>query len=236
MRCLPAKARGGHRAGLHVHDLLYSRQSFDATGSQPGLGPGQGSGDRRRRGQSAFAPAVSLALDPSRAGGDLTNRRPAQLESLRVRNGNIKLMKPAGNSRYRLILVALFGLAPGPKPVRAYCRCGLMLAVCLPAGGGGLAQSETPDTRFQTQSSVSFRNEVMAVFSKAGCNAGTCHGNKNGKGGFKLSLRGQDPEADYLMLTRDLFSLRVNPLEPEQSLVLLKPTTQVSHQVGLRFG
>ena len=42
---------------------------------------------------------------------------------------------------------------------------------------------------------VSFRNDVMAVISKAGCNAGTCHGNKNGKGGFKLSLRGQDPEA-----------------------------------------
>src|SRR5437867_2158297 len=84
-------------------------------------------------------------------------------------------------------------------------------------------------------SKVSFCNDVMAVISKAGCNAGTCHGNKNGKGGFKLSLRGQDPEADYRTLTRDLFSLRVNPLEPEQSLVLLKPTTQVSHQGGLRF-
>ena len=29
--------------------------------------------------------------------------------------------------------------------------------------------------------SVSFRNDVMAVISKAGCNAGTCHGNQNGK-------------------------------------------------------
>src|SRR5688572_28125414 len=35
---------------------------------------------------------------------------------------------------------------------------------------------------------VSFRNDVMAVLSKAGCNLGTCHGNANGKGGFKLSL------------------------------------------------
>src|SRR5438874_11380235 len=109
------------------------------------------------------------------------------------------------------------------KPVRAFCRGGLMLAVCLPVCGGGLAQSETPDTRPPTQSSVSFRNEVMAVFSKAGCNAGTCHGNKNGKGGFKLSLRGQDPETDYLSLTRDLFGRRLDLLEPEQSLVLLKP-------------
>src|SRR2546422_4545531 len=77
---------------------------------------------------------------------------------------------------------------------------------------------------------VSFRNDVMAVISKAGCSAGTCHGNKNGKGGFKLSLRGQDPDVDYLTLTRDLFARRIDSLEPEQSLILLKPTTQVAHE------
>jgi hypothetical protein len=82
---------------------------------------------------------------------------------------------------------------------------------------------------------ISFRNDVMAVLSKAGCNAGTCHGNKNGKGGFKLSLRGQDQDVDYATLTRDLFSRRINPLEPEQSLMLLKPTQQVAHEGGLRF-
>jgi hypothetical protein len=83
--------------------------------------------------------------------------------------------------------------------------------------------------------SVSFRNDVMAVLSKAGCNAGTCHGNKNGKGGFKLSLRGQDPDADHLTLTRDALGRRINSLQPEQSLILLKPTTEVSHEGGLRF-
>src|SRR3989475_12727196 len=82
---------------------------------------------------------------------------------------------------------------------------------------------------------VSFRNDVMAVLSKAGCNAGTCHGNKNGKGGFKLSLRGQDPNTDYLTLTRDSLARRINPLEPEESLMLLKPNTQVAHEGGLRF-
>ena len=85
------------------------------------------------------------------------------------------------------------------------------------------------------QTEASFRLDVMAVLSKAGCSAGTCHGNKNGKGGFKLSLRGQDPNLDYLSLTRDLFSRRVSPLEPEQSLILLKPTTQLAHEGGLRF-
>src|SRR5882762_3920943 len=82
---------------------------------------------------------------------------------------------------------------------------------------------------------VSFRNDVMAVLAKAGCSAGTCHGNKYGKGGFKISLRGQDPDLDYLALTRDQFGRRINPLDPDQSLMLLKPTTQIAHEGGLRF-
>ncbi|MBM3837292.1 MAG: DUF1553 domain-containing protein [Verrucomicrobia bacterium] len=82
---------------------------------------------------------------------------------------------------------------------------------------------------------VSFRNDVMAVLSKAGCNAGTCHGNKNGKGGFKLSLRGQDPDTDYQTLTRDALGRRINSLDPDQSLLLLKPTARVSHEGGSRF-
>ncbi|HZO86275.1 MAG TPA: DUF1549 domain-containing protein [Verrucomicrobiae bacterium] len=82
---------------------------------------------------------------------------------------------------------------------------------------------------------VSFRNDVMAVISKAGCNAGTCHGNANGKAGFKLSLRGEDPQFDFLALTRDLFGRRTNPFDPDQSLILVKATAQVAHEGGVRF-
>ena len=40
---------------------------------------------------------------------------------------------------------------------------------------------------------VSFSRDVMAVLSKAGCNGGACHGNQNGKGGFKtLALWGEN--------------------------------------------
>src|SRR5262249_4297430 len=56
----------------------------------------------------------------------------------------------------------------------------------------------------------SFRNEVMAVLSRAGCNQGTCHGNQNGKNGFKLSLRGDDPARDLTALTRDMLARRSN--------------------------
>jgi hypothetical protein len=86
-----------------------------------------------------------------------------------------------------------------------------------------------------TASPVSFRNDVVPVLSKAGCSLGTCHGNKYGKGGFKLSLRSQDPDLDFLALTRDAAARRVNAMEPEHSLMLLKPTTQVPHEGGARF-
>ena len=40
---------------------------------------------------------------------------------------------------------------------------------------------------------VDFIRDVNPVMTKLGCNAGTCHGAKEGKYGFKLSLRGYDP-------------------------------------------
>jgi hypothetical protein len=82
---------------------------------------------------------------------------------------------------------------------------------------------------------ISFRNDVMAVLSKAGCNQGTCHGNQNGKNGFKLSLRGQDPEFDHAALTRDTLGRRVNPQRPAESLILLKATAAMPHEGGRRF-
>jgi hypothetical protein len=86
-----------------------------------------------------------------------------------------------------------------------------------------------------TAASVSFRNEIIPVLSKAGCSLGTCHGNKYGKGGFKISLRCQDPELDLVSLTREDAGRRVNLLDAEKSLLLLKATTQVPHEGGLRF-
>jgi len=81
----------------------------------------------------------------------------------------------------------------------------------------------------------SFRHDVMAVLSKAGCSLGTCHGNQNGKGGLKISLRGQDPKHDFVTLTRQLAGRRTNVLNPDDSLLLQKPAMQVPHEGGRRF-
>lgn len=81
----------------------------------------------------------------------------------------------------------------------------------------------------------SFNNEVMAVLSKAGCNTGTCHGNANGKGGLKLSLRGQAPDEDYLTLSRKSGARRIALLRPDESLLLRKPLMSIPHEGGRRF-
>jgi len=82
---------------------------------------------------------------------------------------------------------------------------------------------------------LTFRNHVLPVLTKVGCNSGPCHGALAGKNGLKLTLRGYDPEADYLSLTRQATARRVNPMEPARSLMLLKPTLAVSHGGGRRF-
>src|SRR5262245_53830860 len=82
---------------------------------------------------------------------------------------------------------------------------------------------------------VSFRQDVMPVLARAGCNQGACHGNLNGKGGFKLSLRGEDPVFDRTALSRDQFGRRANAFRPEESLLLQKPAMLVPHEGGRRF-
>ncbi|MEQ1861218.1 MAG: DUF1549 and DUF1553 domain-containing protein [Chthoniobacteraceae bacterium] len=82
---------------------------------------------------------------------------------------------------------------------------------------------------------VVYRRDVMALLSKAGCNAGGCHGNGQGKGGLKISLRGQDADLDWLAMVRDQGGRRVNLLEPERSLLLQKATAQLAHEGGQRF-
>lgn len=81
----------------------------------------------------------------------------------------------------------------------------------------------------------SFRNHVIPVMTKIGCNQGACHGALAGKNGFKLTLRGYDPEVDYDTLTRQSDGRRVSLSNPTQSLILLKPTFTIPHGGGKRF-
>ena len=79
---------------------------------------------------------------------------------------------------------------------------------------------------------ISYIRDVTPVLSKLGCNQGTCHGSKDGKNGFKLSLRGYDPIYDLRALTDDHAARRVNLASPDDSLMLLKATGAVPHVGG----
>jgi hypothetical protein len=81
----------------------------------------------------------------------------------------------------------------------------------------------------------SFRNHVIPVLTKLGCNSGACHGALAGKGGLKLSLRGYDPLGDHFVLTRQAGARRVNRQEPARSLMLMKPTLALPHGGGLKL-
>lgn len=97
-----------------------------------------------------------------------------------------------------------------------------LLSLCLPLAARG-------------EPAPSFRHDVMPLFSKMGCNAGACHGSGNGKGNLKLSLRGENPAADFAELTQNRKSKRLNVDDPDASFLLRKPAKLVEHEGGQRF-
>jgi hypothetical protein len=80
-----------------------------------------------------------------------------------------------------------------------------------------------------------FRNDVLPVLTRVGCNTGKCHGAASGKDGFRLSLFGYDPEGDHFRLTREMGGRRVNLASPDDCLVVNKATGRVPHTGGKRF-
>jgi hypothetical protein len=81
----------------------------------------------------------------------------------------------------------------------------------------------------------SFRNHVLPVLTKAGCNSGSCHGALSGKGGFRLSLRGYNPSRDHFNITKQSRGRRVELANPAASLFLVKPTGLVPHKGGVQL-
>ncbi|MEZ6139117.1 MAG: DUF1553 domain-containing protein [Zavarzinella sp.] len=90
-------------------------------------------------------------------------------------------------------------------------------------------------TGMKTPKAPDFIADVIPILTRTGCNSGACHGALAGKGGFKLSLRGYDPEADHFAITRQLRGRRTNTTEPEKSLLLLKGTRTIPHSGGTRI-
>ncbi len=97
---------------------------------------------------------------------------------------------------------------------------------------GRVAEVSVDVQHFEFDTEWSFRNHVLPVISKQGCNMGACHGAVAGKGGFRLSLRGYDPETDHHLITREARGRRIELSDPGRSLLLTKATTALKHTGG----
>lgn len=103
------------------------------------------------------------------------------------------------------------------------CQAAIALVLCFGAAPAG---AEPPQ---------SFRTDILPILTKAGCNAGACHGAATGQGGFKLSLLGYDPEEDHDRITREFGGRRIATARAEESLLLRKPSEEVEHEGGRRL-
>jgi Protein of unknown function (DUF1549)/Protein of unknown function (DUF1553) len=128
---------------------------------------------------------------------------------------NAKTVSVASNGLVR-------GLSDGQTTIRVEAR-GRVLTV--PVKVTGVAQIR----------SYHFENDIVPLLGRFGCNSSGCHGKAEGQNGFKLSVFGFDPAADYVALLKEARGRRVMPSAPERSLILTKPSGQVAHGGGLRI-
>ena len=94
---------------------------------------------------------------------------------------------------------------------------------------------DAPATSSASDRCWNFENDIIPVLSRFGCNTSGCHGKAEGQNGFKLSVFGFDPVADYEAIVQDGRGRRVFPSAPENSLLLLKATGQLPHGGGTRI-
>lgn len=102
-----------------------------------------------------------------------------------------------------------------------------VLLMAFLSSGDGAADGEV--------NTVDFDNSVIPILTKAGCNTGACHGAAVGRGGFRLSLYGGDPDFDFRSIVLELEGRRVNLPHPDKSLLVLKPTESIEHGGGTRL-
>ena len=191
------------------------------------------------------------ALEPEKAGPSLPEALPAgaQVASLDVQPSKVaiegkyqsaQLVITARLSSGELIDVTRIARLRVEGDVSTVSPLGQLKPVRNGAGtvrvelGAQTASVPVEVTGFGDPQPIDFIRDVNPVMTKLGCNAGTCHGAKDGKVGFKLSLRGYDPIFDVRSLKDDLAGRRLNVASPDDSLMLLKSTAGVPHEGGQR--
>jgi hypothetical protein len=119
------------------------------------------------------------------------------------------------------------------SPLARLLRPAALLLCCALSAPAAAASIDVPGAR--PIEKVDFERHIVGLLSKMGCNSGSCHGSFQGKNGFRLSLFGYDADRDFAALTRDNLGRRIDPVHPDQSLVLMKPSGSAIHEGGVRF-
>ncbi len=114
-------------------------------------------------------------------------------------------------------------LADGLATITAKSKEGLTATMALAVEG------------FKRVHPINFANQIVPIFTKAGCNGGGCHGKSSGQNGFRLSLLGFEPAEDYEHLVKEARGRRLFPASPEHSLLLLKGAATLPHGGGKRL-
>jgi hypothetical protein len=172
-------------------------------------------------------------------------------DEVRIQPDNVVLTGPQASQRLRVLLYAggqvvadttrAARFTSSDPAVASVDAQGIVRAV---GDGSATIRAEATGTQAVVKVEVrgarevftpSFRNQVLPMLTRIGCNSGACHGALAGKGGLKLSLRGYDPTADYFVLTRQALGRRIDRSDPERSLFLLKPTRTIPHGGGQRL-
>jgi len=171
---------------------------------------------------------VRIAVQPER----VTLSGPGAVQRLvvtgRYADGSVRDL--TGVARVRSLAPAVAG-ASGTAPILFARRDGRAIVV--------VTVAEAPAVRVPVEvrgtaaeRTISFHNDVIPVLTRMGCNQGRCHGTPTGKGGFRLSLQGYAPEADWKTIALEGAGRRAVRGEPARSLLLLKPTLTVAHGGG----
>ena len=95
-------------------------------------------------------------------------------------------------------------------------------------------EREVSVTGQDSMAPVGFVNEIVPLFTRHGCNGGSCHGKVGGQNSFRLSLMGFEPEKDRAYL-REGLGRRIFRAAPSHSLLVLKGSGQLPHEGGSRL-
>jgi hypothetical protein len=187
-------------------------------------------------GPTAARPAprlASLAVAPGSISLDGSQAEAGIVITGAYSDGTIRDLTRVASYRLSRAGVAVLADDSGRKVVRPRSDGQAALTVSVPGAAPVTVRVEVRNARVERP--VSFRNDVVPALTKAGCSQGVCHGTPTGKGGFRLSLQGYNPEMDYEVIAREGGARRVNRSDPGHSLLLLKPLAEVPHGGGKRL-